>query len=229
VIKLKKVTSDSEERKMKSQLTVLSVLAAVLTACSVCKATTVTWSGTATGYYQNNTDYYFNPNTDGTTISGTIDVTGMAVGDVEMFGLVDKKHKDNGGSVWQSGAYIYIYKMASGVKIGTSDGNVGGELTTNATNVGAVNVIDFSMLIQNGSMDLTSSLFAGTKTTPYGAVKTYYAPAYECNEFEYGAYLGGCVWPSSTVTYTATNAVPEPATMVLLGLGGLLCRKLRRA
>lgn len=218
------------------KLITISILTATFAFTAHSQAsTTYAWSDTVTGYYQQTTDVYFNPNTDGTTISGTIDLANMAAGDVETFGLIDKKLYDDGGYMWQSGAYIYIYKTATDVKVGTSDGNIGGEITANATSVGAVNSVDFSMSIYNGQIELTSSLFSGTKTSAYGTVKTYNnAYGYSWDEFEYGAYLGGCVWPSSTVgiDVTATNAVPEPATMALLGLGGvfsLISRKRKTA
>ena len=212
---------------MKNLITILA-LTLTLGVVTNAQASLFSWSDTVTGYYHQTTDAYFNPNTDGTTISGTIDLTNMADGDVETFGLIDKKQFDDGGSVWQSGAYIYIYKTATDVKVGTSDGNLGGEITTDATFVGDVSSVDFVMTIYNGQIELTSSLFAGTKTRTYGTVKTLNnAYGYAWDEFEYGAYLGGCVWPESTVGFdvTATNAIPEPTTMALLGLGALVFRK----
>jgi len=215
--------------KMKKLIIICSAVM-ILTLSNAVQATNLDWAGTVSGYYHQNTTAYFNPNTIGTTISGTIDITNLGNGAVEMFGLIDKKLKDQSGYMWQSGAYIYIYKTANGVLVGTSDGNLGGEITTDATNVGATNIVDFVMNIEDNVITLTSTLFSGTKSRSYGDVKTLNnAYGYAWDEFAEGAYLGGCVWPSSTVSFdvTATNAVPEPATMALLGLGvfGLIRRK----
>lgn len=207
--------------------------AAILLGTGMAQAAPVTWAGTVSGYYHQNTSAYFLPNTVGTTISGTLDISNFIAGDTEMFGLIDKKHYDAAGYMWQSGAYVYVTKRADGnMRIGVSDGNVGGAIVSGSSGryiqVPLSNIIDFEFTVFNGSMSLTSSLFPGTQTWAYGAIKTYNnAYGYPWPEFDEGAYLGGSLYAvatagagarSLTFDVTATNAVPEPGTMALLGL-----------
>lgn len=198
----------------------------------------VTWQGTTFGWDHDNTSAYFDPNRTGTTITGTLNITNLAVGGVEMFGLIDKKHKDSGGYMSQSGAYLYLSKTPDGVLMGTSDGTLSYGIPADATNVGAINVVDFTLTVHNGMIELTSSLFAGTKSRSYGVVKTLYNMfGYGWDEFAEGAYLGGCLYPQDSsvdfdVTAGPAAAVPLPAgawmgLSLIVGIG--IVRRIRRA
>ena len=214
---------------MKKLHIVSAALLAILVAAGSVQASTIAWSGTASGYYHSNTSASFDPNGTGTTISGTLDITSLSDGAVEMFGLIDKKLMDSGGYMWQSGAYMYVYKKDGDVKIGTSDGNYYNEIVADGTWVGAVDEIDFSLTIFNQQITLTSSLFTGTKTRSYGVVKTLNnASGYAWDEFEEGAYLGGSLWSSGgSFDFDVTAAdnspsVPEPTTFLIWSVLGVL-------
>ncbi|MCP4671012.1 MAG: PEP-CTERM sorting domain-containing protein [Desulfobacula sp.] len=213
---------------MRKTILIFKVLFLFLLMTGIAQATTIDWNGTSTRYYHQNTSGFFMPNTNETIISGTLDISGLSTGSVEMFGLMDKQHYDNSGYMWQSGAYIYVYKTDTNVKIGTSDGNIGGEITANASFVGQKDIIDFELSIFNNQIELTSSLFIGTKTSSYGTVKTLNnSYGYAWDEFSAGAYLHGSLWDAdstATVIFDVTASdgsapVPEPATMLLFGIG----------
>jgi MYXO-CTERM domain-containing protein len=209
-------------------------LATLLALPALGHAATINWSGTATGWYHQNTSAYFLPNTVGTTITGTLDISNLSVGDVEMFGLIDKRLYDTGGYMWQGGAYVYIHKnSATTMRIGVTDGNLGGEIISQWHTLTTMSV-PFVFTVHDGLMSLTSDLFAGTLTRPYGIIKTLNnAYGYAWDEFQYGAYLGGSLYAggptgrSVTFDVSATNAIPEPAMLTLLALGalGVACRR----
>ena len=133
-------------------------------------AATVVWSGsqvndTGSQWYAQNLGYAFDPNTSGTVITGTLDISQLLAGDTLMFGLIDKKHKDGNGYMWQSGAYLYLsMQNATTVRFGVSDGNVGGEIVQVFSDISrpANNTVDFSLTIQGGSITLTSLLLGAS-------------------------------------------------------------------
>ncbi len=187
----------------------------------------------------------YQPNTAGVYMTGTFDISGMAEGAALGFGLVDKYLASTGGYVWQSGAYIYIAKLANGnVNIGTSDGNLGGNLTNSQATVGGnITSVDFALTIQGGIMSLTSSLFSGTLTGSYGTITTLNntyngwgpgtPPAYSYNypEFNSGAYVHGWNFPNEANNALSWNitTVPAPGALALLGVAGLAGGRRRRA
>jgi hypothetical protein len=182
----------------------------------------------------------------------------MASGAALGFGLVDANLADTGGSVWQSGAYIYIGKFGNGnVIVGTSDGNLFGDLTNAQRNVGKWNgsdpstnitEVDFTLIIQQGLMTLTSSLFTGEVSGSYGTIKTLNnasntwangTQTYNYDEFAFGAYVHGWLWPNNTdplspgfntLSWNLTaTAIPGSglAAIGTLGLAGVARRRRR--
>ena len=190
--------------------------------------TAFNWTGATPLVYDgighSNTAVYFDPNGAGTTITGTIDLTNVGIGNVLMFGLVDKKLVDTGGYDWQSGAYIYLYKKATGtlgLRIGPSDGNLGGSVGGppggNCIYVDYRDSIDFVLHVHGGTIDVTSSAFSGTQSWTYGAIKTLNnAYGYAWNEFQYGAYLGYSAWIGTGRSAGFNVNAETPANVVSL-------------
>ncbi len=140
-----------------------------------------------------------------TVFTGTIDVSTMVSGSVSYIGLIDKKHMEDGKTGYQSGAYIYIYKMANGkFRIGPTDGNLNGEIIQVFFDYDAPadNIFDIVMTISDGSISV-----AVDGNTPlvdtYGDVKVLNNdPArglYAWDEFQYGAYPGWDNYPTTNI------------------------------
>lgn len=150
------------------------------------------------------------PDTVPTTISGTVDVTAMAVGDVAFIGLIDKGLLEQTVSGNQSGAYLYLYKnAANNIIVAPTDGNLNAEIVQVSTNVEipSDNILDVNVTI-DGSADPNTC--GGLATSPndvgcvsvsvenspvvsdsYGNVKSRNnANLYAHTEFAQGAYLG---------------------------------------
>jgi hypothetical protein len=232
---------------MKSMKRLIGVVA-ILTLLSLGVATSAmadfSWTGTTSGQYQRgvNTSAVFDPNGLGTTITGTLDLTNMALGDVMMFGLIDKKFTDSGGDTWQSGAYGYFYKKAvtgtNQLRVGVSDGNLNGAVISGtagtAVYVTYQNTIDFVLHVQGGTMTLSSSALSSPLSWNYGTIKTLNnVNAYAWAEFADGAYLGYSNYaPTGGTTgfnvSAAPAVVPIPAAFWLLGSGLLGLIGIRR-
>lgn len=184
-----------------------------------------------------NTSFVFDPNNTPVTLTGWVDVSGLAVGSAVFLGLVDKQRLEIPASTFMSGAYVYVSRAsATTLWVGPSDGNIGGEIVqvfdipTNET------LVNFTAVIGAGqiSVDWTAGAQSGGPIVDtYGFVKTLNnSGAYAWNEFQYGAYLAVDVFANTplpgTVNYSL-SAVPEPSSGALLGLGAALLAARRRA
>jgi hypothetical protein len=82
-------------------------------------------------------------------------------------------------------------------------------------------IYDLSALIGTVSSSLDIRFYGGTLNTTGGAIAT-------TGTFSVGQYSDGTNYTPFGVTGTATS-VPEPATMAILGFGGMLIARRRRA
>ena len=182
----------------------------------------------------------FTPNTTPVTIQGWVELSNLTSNGAIMVGLLDKQWIDGGNSGYMGGAYAYFARSGDNFRIGPSDGNLGGEIVdtfiTEPVDPAGPNQIDFSMVINAGTIELT--VLGSTLTDDYGVVKDMNSTtAYSWDEFEYGAYLGADLWsPSGSVDYHLEASqpgealIPEPSTLGLLSIGavGLLLAFRRR-
>ena len=83
------------------------------------------------------------PNSGTVILRGNIRLKNRKAGSTAMIGLFDRQHVMTGGSERQQGATIYVHTFASGtVRIGVSDGNVGGEVVLRSVYIPAGSVPD---------------------------------------------------------------------------------------
>jgi hypothetical protein len=157
------------------------------------------------------------------TFMGAIDVGQMPVGSVGFIGLLDAGLLESGASDYQSGAYVYIYKTAVDLRIGPTDGNLGGEivqtfLTIPNANIPAGGILSITLTIDgtadpttcaNGSSGLsaTGCIYLDVNgyaqiQDSYGEVKTLNnANAYAWTEFQFGAHPGWDDYGNSNIAY----------------------------
>jgi hypothetical protein len=166
-------------------------------------------AGIFTGAYTSRfTNIQCDPNNAPITFTGSVEVTGIQPNGAVMIGLVDQGLYDSGSSVWEtwgSGAYLYLGRIGTNVRIGPSDGFMGGELNQVGANVpyvdGGPNLIEFSMTIYNGQITVT---YGGVDyVDTYGGIEDMNtADAYSGSEFDSGAYVGLDSYPANnTVVY----------------------------
>jgi len=165
--------------------------------------------GTFTGDYTSRfTNIQCDPNNTPITFTGSVEVTGIQPNGAVMIGLVDQGLYDSGPSVWGtwgSGAYLYLGRIGTNVRIGPSDGFMGGELNQVGANVpyvdGGPNLIEFSMTIYEGQITVT---YGGVDyVDTYGGIEDMNTTdAYSGSEFDSGAYVGLDSYPAdNTVVY----------------------------
>lgn len=156
-------------------------------------------SGTATTNY---TDQFpgisCDPRTSPVTITGWVNAGGLAAGDAFMFGLVDPRLVP--GTEWGSGAYAYFGHIGPNIRVGPSDGFLGGELNQVGANVPFVesdpNHIAFTVIIGDGVITVT---YDGTDyVDTYGDIEdANVADAYAGAEFDTGAIPGWSLYPNT--------------------------------
>jgi len=193
------------------------------------------------GDYTRWTGETFTPNTTPVLIEGSLNLTSLTSGGAIMVGLLDKQWVDGGNSGYMGGAYAYFANLGNTtLRIGPSDGNLGGEIVQTFVDLpwdpAGPNLIDFSMLIDAGSIKLTVG--SDTLVDAYGDIKAMNSTtAYPWDEFQFGAYLGADLWsPGGSVAYSLTatqqgaDVIPEPGTASLfaVALATLLRRRRRR-
>lgn len=146
------------------------------------------------------------PNNTPVTFTGTIDVNSMVTGNVAFVGLVDKGLLANGKTGYQSGAYLYVFKnSATTVRIGPTDGNLGGEIVQVFTDYAVGDgILDIVMTIsaQNISLSIDGN---PAMQDSYGDVKVLNNDVanglYAWNEFANGAVPGWDNFQSNTMPY----------------------------
>lgn len=166
-------------------------------------------AGTFTGAYTSRfTNIQCDPNNTPITFTGSVEVTGIQPNGAVMIGLIDQGLYDSGSSLWEtwgSGAYLYLGRIGTNVRIGPSDGFMGGELNQVGANVpyvdGGPNLIEFSMTIYDGQITVTYEGVDYVDT--YGGIEDMNTTdAYSGSEFDSGAYVGLDSYPAdNTVVY----------------------------
>lgn len=169
----------------------------------------------------------------------------MPVGSVGFIGLSDFGLLGSGATGYQGGAYVYIYRRSSDLRIGPTDGNLSGEIvqtyiTIPNAAIPANGVLELSLTIDGqadpascknpasgatpyatGCIDLNVSGYSGIHDS-YGDVKTLNNTApYDWSEFQYGAHPGwdDCSDYCGAVSNIAYNFDLTGCTVVYKNLG----------
>ena len=138
------------------------------------------------------------PNGAPVIFTGTVDASGLQNNGAVFIGLVDKDYIDDGYSGWMGGAYAYFGRIGNNLRVGPTDGNLGGEIIqvfkTYTDYFLAPTDVDFTMVIYDGSITITLEWVDYVDT--YGEIKALNSKtAYAWDEFEYGAYIAVDTWP----------------------------------
>jgi hypothetical protein len=128
-------------------------------------------------------------------IEGSVDIEALAAGEAVMIGLIDKAfHELDPTATWGSGAYAYFGHIGANLRIGPSDGFLGGELNQVGANIpfpALPTTIDFTLTIDPSTHKITVSYNGTDYVDDYGAIEdANVADAYPGGEFDNGAILG---------------------------------------
>jgi hypothetical protein len=175
------------------------------------------------------------------SITGTVDVRSLTSGSYLQIGLVDKEQANMSLDTYGWGGYMFnnsaIATFYAGTKnyarLADNNDDVSGQLFNTGVTAG---VFNFSLDISSdGTMALTLHGSSDVSTTyTYGHRNWWDGwSGWSGGELANGSYLISQLWidtgnMTSTVNasydITGTN-VPEPMTLALLGLGGVLLRR----
>jgi hypothetical protein len=128
-------------------------------------------------------------------IEGSVDIHALAPGEAIMIGLIDKAfHLVDPAATWASGAYAYFGHIGSDLRIGPSDGFLGGELSQVGANIPfplLPATIDFTLIIDASTHKVTVTYNGTDYVDDYGAIEdANVVDAYPGGEFDNGAIVG---------------------------------------
>jgi hypothetical protein len=158
-------------------------------------------SGSLTGEYRvRHPEWVCSPATGVVVIEGSVDIQTLEASDAFMIGLIDKGfHEVNPTGTWASGAYAYFGHIGDNLRIGPSDGSLGGEINQVGANVPFPDLpatFDFTLTV-DATTNLVTVTYAGTDyVDDYGQIEDAgIADLYPGGEFDSGAIVGVDFFP----------------------------------